>query len=84
MLVQNQFSSGKRPCQIFYHGCVKSVQSLYWCFAFFSSDVNECAVAETNRCDPENQLCVNAQGNYTCKCKPGYKLIPQSGKCVGK
>ncbi len=46
------------------------------------ADLDECANPAAFGCG-ENQTCVNSIGSYTCNCKPGYKLDPGSGKCLG-
>ncbi|PVD35898.1 hypothetical protein C0Q70_02867 [Pomacea canaliculata] len=43
-------------------------------------DIDECATG-TSRC-PANTVCVNTIGNYTCKCRPGYALNPDTNTCV--
>jgi len=36
------------------------------------SDIDECE-SRTANCDFINGVCINNQGNYTCKCKNGYE-----------
>ena len=36
-------------------------------------DMDECAVKAHNNCHPENADCINEEGTFTCRCKPGHK-----------
>ena len=35
--------------------------------------MDECAVKAHNNCHPENAECINEEGTFTCRCKPGNK-----------
>ena len=51
---------------------------------FVCPDVDECARAELNQCDPDHQWCVNANGTYTCECYSGFKKDFTTGTCIGE
>ena len=42
-------------------------------------DINECAT-DNGECD---QICVNKQGSYECKCNNGYLLADDKKTCKG-
>ncbi|XP_059637816.1 wall-associated receptor kinase 2-like [Cornus florida] len=47
-------------------------------------DIDECEDPNTKTC-PKDAICVNTVGNYSCKCKPGYRSIRGDGTdCIPK
>lgn len=46
-------------------------------------DVDECETND-NRCDPENQNCVNKKGGYYCVCKHGFIWNNTENACSKK
>ena len=51
-------------------------------FSMCISDINECDDPSTNSCDPEDGICTNSIGSYSCSCKTGY--TGNGVTCVGK
>ena len=45
------------------------------------SDIDECAGDDSNPC-LAFQWCENRPGGFKCFCNEGYKLEPETGKCV--
>ena len=39
---------------------------------YLISDINECDDPSLNSCDPEDGMCEDIAGGYTCSCKTGY------------
>lgn len=46
-----------------------------------TSDIDECADAETNVCHAD-AICKNLVGSFTCQCQPGFK--GDGFQCIGK
>ena len=46
-----------------------------------STDVNECEMSPSP-CDESSADCINADGNFTCECRPGY--AEYKSQCIGK
>lgn len=48
------------------------------------TDIDECEKG-TDQCNSTNQVCENSMPPefYRCKCKDGYRLIPDSVFCEG-
>ncbi len=42
-------------------------------------DIDECSNFNKNNCSKESEDCINEQGGYKCKCKPGFTLA--NGYC---
>ena len=41
---------------------------------FLLADINECLNVSANNCsEPNNEVCRNVEGSYTCDCSPGYQ-----------
>ena len=59
-------------------GCICSEG---WAGLQCDDDVNECLREDT--CVLDNEICVNTDGSYQCKCHQGYER-DDSGNCVGK
>ena len=57
-----------------------AIDSRYLCISCLI-DINECDDTSLFSC-PDRTECVNLQGNYTCKCAPGYGSTA-SGKTSG-
>ena len=53
--------------QRFVDSCGQNVNLIY-----LFSDVDECAIAETNECH-SNAVCNNTGGSYVCRCKSGFQ-----------
>ena len=52
----------------------------------FNPDKDECKNAEDHNC-PDNSVCHNTEGSFTCTCKPGYSQALDSNgdlTCDGK
>ena len=43
------------------------------------TDIDECAL-EKSPCNPEKSYCINTEGSYLCKCKPGFE--DKDGHCM--
>ena len=48
---------------------------------YSSTDVDECEISPSP-CDESSADCINADGNFTCECHPGY--TEYDSKCIGK
>ena len=59
--------------------------SLYlkYCYISCLSDINECASADTNSCDP-NAACTNNPGSYACQCNSGFTGDGLDEDCTSK
>ena len=42
-------------------------------------DIDECSEGSAN-CD---QMCVNNDGGFECRCQTGFNEDPDSGNCIG-
>ena len=50
----------------------------------FSSDKNECASPDTNKCKlVNNVVCVDTNGSYVCNCVNSSYVKSQDSVCVG-
>ena len=54
------------------HSWFSTNHSFYLCCFYLITDLDECASAETNECDPD-ALCNNTQGSYICRCMKGFE-----------
>ena len=48
---------------------------------FLITDKNECE-EQTHNCHPDSEYCLNKEGGFDCKCKPGY-VLSDGGSCIG-
>ena len=46
------------------------------------TDDNECESGASS-C-PENTLCINTDGSYTCRCEPGFEEDIVNKTCIGR
>ena len=46
-------------------------------------DIDECIDSEVTGVCPQNSLCNNTNGSFTCDCQEGYQEL-QNGTCNGK
>jgi hypothetical protein len=50
-------------------------------FHIFLTDINECQYPYSHKCE---QICLNNNGGYTCKCRQGYTPAQDGYGCDGR
>ena len=49
--------------------------------SFFVLDIDECSEQSNGGC---HHGCVNTPGSFRCSCRPGFRLVPNGKRCIGK
>lgn len=49
--------------------------------SFFVLDIDECSEQSNGGC---HHGCVNTPGSFRCSCRPGFRLVRNGKRCIGK